>query len=70
MGLHPFRSALDQEDRRENQKSAGDGREPNISKEVAQYHEQRYQTKAEPPRHEAQPFPDTHGFVSGMWERV
>jgi hypothetical protein len=62
MGLHLFRRALDQEHRRENQKTAGDGGEPDVSKEVAQHNEHRYQAKAKPPRHAAQPFPDTHGF--------
>jgi hypothetical protein len=64
MGFHLFGRALDQEDRREDQKPAGDGREPDISKEVAQHHEQRYQAKAKPPRHAAQPLSNTHGFVS------
>jgi hypothetical protein len=66
MGLQPFRRALDQENRRENQKSARDGSEADISKEVAQHHEQRYQAKAKPPRYAAQPFPDAHAFISGM----
>jgi hypothetical protein len=65
MHLRLFRGALDQKDGRENEKSAGDRREPNVSKEVAQQHEHRDQAKAKPPRQAAQPFPDTHGFVSG-----
>jgi hypothetical protein len=66
MGLQPFRRALDQENRRENQKSACDGSEAEIAKEVAQHNERRYQPKAKPPRYAAQPFPDAHGFISRM----
>jgi hypothetical protein len=36
MRLHLFRRALDEEDRRKDQEAAGDGREPNVSKVVAQ----------------------------------
>jgi hypothetical protein len=64
MGLRLFRRALDQEDRREDQKSASDRSKPNISEEVAQQHEYRYQAKAKPPGNAAQRFADTHGFVS------
>jgi hypothetical protein len=64
MNLCLFRCALDQEDSREDQKSAGNWPEPNVSEEVAQQHEYRYQAKAKPPRQAAQLFADTHGFVS------
>jgi hypothetical protein len=65
MGLRLFWRALDQEDRREDQKPAGDWSEPNISEEVAQQHKYRYQAEAKPPRDAAQHFAHTHGFVSG-----
>jgi hypothetical protein len=69
MSLQPFRRALDQENRRENQKSACNGSEADVSKEVAEHNEHRYQAKAKPPRHAAQPFPDAHDS-SPEWERV
>jgi hypothetical protein len=64
MGFHLLRCALDQEDRRENQKPASNGPEPDVSKEVPQQDEHRYQTKAKPPRQAAQLLGDTHGLVS------
>jgi hypothetical protein len=64
MGLRLFRCALNQEDRREDQKPPGYGRKPDVPNEVAEQHEECHQAKAKPPRQAAQPFADTHGFVS------
>jgi hypothetical protein len=42
MAFHLLLTALDQEDRGQNQESAGQGREPNVAEVVPQDDEQRY----------------------------
>jgi hypothetical protein len=64
MAFHLLLTTLDQEDRGQNQESAGQGRETNVAEVVPQDDEQGYDSQTEPPRQAAQPFAGTHGLVS------
>src|SRR5215208_567429 len=56
IGLHLLRGKLDQKDCGENEKSACQRSETDVTEVVAQQHECRYQAETQPPRQTAQPF--------------
>jgi hypothetical protein len=60
IGLGLLLTPLNQENSREYEKSAGQGRKPNIAEVVAEQNEERHQTEAKPPRDAAQHFGETH----------
>jgi hypothetical protein len=64
MTLDWLLGTLDQEDRGQNEKSAGDGCETNVAEVVAQENEYRYQSQTKPAGQAPQPIAETHGLVS------
>jgi hypothetical protein len=64
MALHLLLFPLDEEDCGQNQKSAGERREPDVAEVIAQEDEQCDQAETEPARQSAEPLTETHKFVS------
>jgi hypothetical protein len=64
MALYFLLTTLDEEDRGEDKKSAGQRCETNVAEVVTQENERRYQAQTKPARHAAQLFAETHRLVS------